>query len=213
VLEERTLERVGSTRSIDVDVRVISATHRDLEGEVEHDKFREDLYYRLKVVALELPALRERTEDIPALATRFLEQVAERLGRERMQLSPAAMARLAQHAWPGNVRELRNLLEQAAVLASGECIEEADLNLGAGAPGAAVPSADLALPFSEAKKRTVESFERDFLLRALRDHDGNVSRTAQSIGMVRQSLQQKIRELDLRSEDWRSEPEAKGGRS
>ncbi len=213
VLEERKFERVGSTRSIDVDVRVISATHRDLEGEVENGNFREDLYYRLKVVAIELPPLRERTGDIPALATRFLEQLAERLGREPMRLTPAAMARLAQHAWPGNVRELRNLLEQASVLAPGEAIEEADLNLEASASGPALPGTDSGLPFSEAKKRTVEAFERAFLLGALRDNEGNVSRTAQSIGMVRQSLQQKIRELDLRSEDWTSEPEAKGGKS
>jgi len=127
VLEERKLERVGSTRSIDVDVRVISATHRDLEEEVAGGKFREDLYYRLKVVALELPPLRERTEDIPSLAGRFLDHVAERLGRERKQLSAGAMARLATHAWPGNVRELRNVLEQAAVLSPGDEIEESDL--------------------------------------------------------------------------------------
>jgi two-component system nitrogen regulation response regulator NtrX len=156
----------------------------------------------LKVVALELPPLRERSEDIPALASRFLGQLAERLEREPMALSAAALASLTRHAWPGNVRELRNVLEQAAVLAAGEQIEVSDLRLGD------APVSDLALEapsdvaFAEAKKQTIESFERTYLLRALRENDGNISRTAQAIGMVRQSLQQKIRELDLRSEDW-----------
>ena len=205
VLQEQKLERVGSTQTIEVDVRVVAATHRDLATEVEAGRFREDLYYRLKVVELDLPPLRERTEDLPALAERFLGQVAERLGREKRQLSPEAAARLARHAWPGNVRELRNVLEQAAVLASGDAIEEEDLNLGDAPALAAAPSLPSDLPFGEAKKRTIEGFEREFLLRALRENDGNVSRTAQAIGMVRQSLQQKIRELGLRSEDWSQE--------
>jgi len=210
VLEERKLERVGSTEAIEVDVRVISATHRDLEGEVAAGTFREDLYYRLKVVAIELPALRERPEDIPALADRFLGQLAERLGREPMRLSAEALACLARHGWPGNVRELRNVLEQAAVLAAGEQIEESDLNLGQ----ARTSDVSFALPgdvaFGDAKKKTIETFEREFLLRALRENDGNVSRTAQAIGMVRQSLQQKIRELGLRSEDWSRGSDTRG---
>ena len=107
------------------------------------------------------------------------------------------------------MRELRNVLEQAAVLAPGDEIEESDLRLGEDTADA-TPSFDVSgdVPFGEAKKRAVEGFERDYLLRALREHDGNISRTAQSIGMVRQSLQQKIRELDLRSEDWSRDPEA-----
>jgi DNA-binding NtrC family response regulator len=203
VLQERSFERVGGTRPIQVDVRVVAATHRNLEEEVADGDFREDLYYRLKVVDLLLPPLRERSEDVPALAQRFLEQVNERLGREKQRISEAAMARLVQHGWPGNVRELRNVLEQASVLASGAEIQEGDLNLDGRPVAAGSVAQDVdALPFSEAKKRTVEQFERDFLLRALRAHDGNISRTAESIGMVRQSLQQKIRELGLRSEDW-----------
>ena len=203
VLEERSLERVGGTQPIEVDVRVVAATHRDLEAEVKEGRFREDLYYRLKVVELDLPPLRERSEDLPGLAQRFLEQVAERLGREKKRLSDEALARLIRHSWPGNVRELRNVIEQAAVLASGESIEEADLNLSAGTDGGTghLPHHDE--PFSDAKKRVVEDFERSFLLRALRDNDGNISRTAEAIGMVRQSLQQKIRELELRDEDWK----------
>ena len=203
VLQEHSFERVGGSRPIQVDVRVVAATHRNLEEQVQNGGFREDLYYRLKVVDVTLPPLRERSEDVPALAQRFLEQVNERLGREKQRISEEAMARLVQHPWPGNIREVRNVVEQASVLASGNVIEESDLHLDGREMSPAGPVQDMsALPFSEAKKRTVEQFERDFLLRALRATGGNISRAAESIGMVRQSLQQKIRELGLRSEDW-----------
>ena len=213
VLQERSFERVGGTRALQVDVRVVAATHRNLEEEARRGRFREDLYYRLKVVEIELPPLRERPEDVPALAHRFLERCTSRLGRDKKRLSEAALARLARHAWPGNVRELQNAIEQAAVLAPGPEIEADDLHLPDGpfaGPAAASPAGSLS--FAEAKRRTVETFERDWLLAALRRHGGNVSRTAEAIGMVRQSLQQKIRELDLRSEDWTDENETGGRR-
>ncbi len=208
VLEERRLERVGSTETIEVDVRVVSATHRDLEQEVAAGRFREDLYYRLKVVEAWLPPLRERLEDLPALANRFLDQVTERLERERKPLSASAWTRLSRHSWPGNVRELRNVLERAAALATGSEIEEADLQLGPDERRPPTPAEDSATsgldhPFSEAKRRTVERFERRYLAEALRAHEGNVSRTAQAIGMVRQSLQQKLRDLGLEAGDFR----------
>ncbi|MBW2242515.1 MAG: sigma-54-dependent Fis family transcriptional regulator [Deltaproteobacteria bacterium] len=207
VLQERSFERVGGVQPIDVDVRVVAATHRDLEKDVASDRFREDLYYRLKVVELPLPPLRERREDLPALTERFLGQLAERLGRPAKPLGEEALAALARHSWPGNVRELRNVIEQAAVLAPGERIEPGDLNLGTGpsrnAAAATEPHGDLT--FSDAKKASVERFERNYLLSALRQNDGNISRTAEAIGMVRQSLQQKIRDLDLRDEDWNAD--------
>jgi two-component system, NtrC family, response regulator AtoC len=203
VLQERSFERVGGSKPIDVDVRVIAATHRNLEEEVRRQRFREDLYYRLKVVTIELPPLRERAEDIPALSQRFLEKVTARLGLEKRQLGDAALGRLVRHRWPGNVRELANVIEQAAVLASGPVIEEADLQLGGdlGAGGASGP-APAGLSFADAKRLTVERFERGYLLDALRRSGGNISRAAEALGMVRQSLQQKIRELGLRDEDW-----------
>ena len=198
VLQERSFERVGGTAPIEVDVRVVAATHRNLEQEVARGSFREDLYYRLRVVELALPPLRERAEDVPALALRFLAQVSERLGRAAPRLGEGALAALVRHAWPGNVRELRNAIEQAAVLASGPVIGEDDLRLD-GAPANAPPAEPAAgsagLPFAEAKRRAVERFERAFLLDALRACDGNISRAAEQVGMVRQSLQQKIREL------------------
>jgi DNA-binding NtrC family response regulator len=203
VLEERKLERVGSTETVDVDVRVVSATHRDLEEEVAAGRFREDLYYRLKVVETWLPPLRERIEDLPALADRFLGQVAERLEREKRTLGPGALARLSRYPWPGNVRELRNVLERAAVMAAGDEIAEEDLQLESGAAPSEANRSDRDLSFSEAKRQTVERFERRYLSEALREHEGNVSRTANAIGMVRQSLQQKIRELGLKAEEFR----------
>ena len=203
VLQERAFERVGGNAPIEVDVRVVAATHRDLETEVKEGRFREDLYYRLKVVEVTLPPLRDRTEDIPALVERFLSQVAERLGRDKKSIDPDALADLVRHPWRGNVRELRNTIERAAVLSSGETIGVADLDLdqSGGDPGGDA-GISLEMSFRDAKKQMVEGFERQYLIRALREHDGNVSRTAESIGMVRQSLQQKIRELDLRSDDW-----------
>ena len=211
VLQERTFERVGGNQPVDVDVRVVAATHRDLEEEVRRGRFREDLYYRLKVVEIELPALRERPEDVPALVEHFLAALATRLERKKIPITPAALARLTRHPWPGNVRELRNVVEQAAVLASGPAIDEEDLRLPVtaatldGPARAGGPSE--AGNFSDAKRNAVEGFERSYLLSALRAHDGNVSRTAAAIGMVRQSLQQKIRELGLRDE-LRQEPDA-----
>jgi DNA-binding NtrC family response regulator len=202
VLQEHEFERVGGTAPVDVDVRVVAATHRDLEEEVKSGRFREDLYYRLKVVEVDLPPLRERLEDLPALVERFSVQLAERLERERVRISPEALARLACHGWPGNVRELRNVIERAGVLCSGERIEEVDLQLDRAPAGDAPRASDADASFRDAKRKAVEDFERDYLLGALRENGGNISRTAAAIGMVRQSLQQKIRELGLRSEDW-----------
>jgi DNA-binding NtrC family response regulator len=198
VLEERKIERVGGVRPIEVDVRVVAATHRDLEAEVKRGRFRQDLYYRLRVVEIVLPPLRARIEDIGMIAERFLEKTAARLGRPRRSLAPSALAALARHSFPGNVRELRNIIEHAAVLAEGERIEASDLSLD-GARSSTDPAANVSGSFGGAKKLAIEDFERTFLIRALREHDGNVSRTAEAIGMVRQSLQQKLRELGIRA--------------
>jgi DNA-binding NtrC family response regulator len=205
VLQERSLERVGGNTPISIDVRVVAATHRDLESEVEATRFREDLYYRLKVVQIDLPPLRERTFDLPALSERFLEQLAERLKRPKAHLTNGALAKLSAHPWPGNVRELRNVIEQAAVLARADEIQADEVELGQRRPRAAKPSPP-GLPFAEAKKRAVEEFERGFLLHALAEHDQNISRTAEAIGMVRQSLQQKLKELGINTKERGGEP-------
>jgi len=194
VLQERSFERVGGTTTLRVDVRIVAATNRDLEKEVRSGAFREDLYYRLRVVEIALPPLRDRPGDVPALVDRFLSEVALRLGRPKASLSTVAMAKLAAHRWPGNVRELRNVVERAAVLSPGAAIDVGDLALEGG------KSIAVSGTFAEAKRHAVEDFERSYLRSALERHGGNVSRTAEAIGMVRQSLQQKMRELGLRGE-------------
>ena len=203
VLQERSFERVGGRSRVSVDVRVVAATHRDLEAEVKAGRFREDLYYRLRVVEIALPPLRERRQDVPALALRFVAALAESLGRAPLPIEEAALARLVRHDWPGNVRELENVMQQALVLASGPAIGADDLGLDR-AGERPLPAHDAALaelPFVEAKRRAVEAFERSYLESALRAHDGNISRAAEAIGMVRQSLQQKIRELRIKTRD------------
>jgi DNA-binding NtrC family response regulator len=187
---------VGGNSAIPIDSRVIAATHRDLEGEVEARRFREDLYYRLKVVPIELPPLRDRLHDLPALADRFLQQFALRLQRPKLELTPHALAKLSAYAWPGNVRELRNVIEQAAALSKGPLIGEADVQLEKRRPQ--FQSLAPGVTFAEAKRHAIEEFERHFLLRALAEHDHNISRAAEAIGMVRQSLQQKLKELGIR---------------
>jgi DNA-binding NtrC family response regulator len=203
VLQERSFERVGGSKPITVDVRVVAATHRDLEAEVARGGYRADLYYRLRVVELVVPPLRERLEDLPSLVGRFLDQLSERLGREKKCVSDGAMARLARHTWPGNVRELRNIIEQAAVLASGERIEETDLRL-TDAVAVTPAGSDVSTSFAEAKRRAVEHFERTYLTLALERHGGNISQAAEAIGMARQSLQQKLKELGIRADDHKS---------
>ena len=199
-LESRTIERLGGTLTIAVDVRVISATHRNLEKEIGEGKFREDLYYRLRVVTLELPSLRERKEDIPALAGDFLGQLGARNHRQA-QLTREAGEALLRYDWPGNVRELRNALERSLVLSSGKTIDVADLpeevRRGENSRGnGAAASSDEILgetDLREAKRR----FEIAFLKRKLGEHRWNVSRTAAAVGLHRQSLQEKLRELGI----------------
>jgi len=198
VLQEREFERVGGNRTTQVDVRVIAATNKNLQKMVQEERFRKDLFYRLNVVHVPLPPLRERREDIPLLAAHFLEQAASRYGRGPKTLSPEAYSLLFSHSWPGNVRELKNVIEEAVVLSVGEEIRVSDLRLGQQAR--TVEIAD-SLTFKEAKQQVVEAFERDFISRALRRHQGNITRAAAEMGLHRQQLQQKIRELGLRGWD------------
>jgi DNA-binding NtrC family response regulator len=199
VLEERKFERVGGGQTIEVDVRVVTATHRDLEAEVRRGNFRQDLYYRLKVIEIALPPLRERVADLPSLVERFLTRISERLSREKKSIEGDALAALAHYAWPGNVRELRNVIEQAAVLASGPSIRLVDLpQLAASEKQSVNVGFNAAESFADAKRRSIEDFERGYIQVALRDSGGNISKAAQAMGLARQSLQQKIRELGLR---------------
>jgi two-component system nitrogen regulation response regulator NtrX len=200
-LENRVIERLGGTQSIPVDVRVISATHRNLPAEIRAGKFREDLYYRLRVVTIELPSLREHKEDISVLADQFLQVHGSRLGRTA-RLSREALAAIERYDWPGNVRELKNALERSLVLCRGDEIGVADLPEEVAAGEALVgkatnDGADVGLgenDFREAKHK----FEIAYLTKQLASHRWNVSRTAATIGLHRQSLQEKLRELGIR---------------
>jgi DNA-binding NtrC family response regulator len=200
-LENRTIERLGGTQSISVDVRLISATHRNLAAEIRAGKFREDLYYRLRVVTVELPALRDHKEDIPVLAEAFLQLHGSRLGRTA-RLTRDALAAIGHYDWPGNVRELKNALERSLVLCRGEEIGVNDLPEEV-ATGQAITTrasengTDVGLgekDFREAKHK----FEVAYLTKQLVSHRWNVSRTAATIGLHRQSLQEKLRELGIR---------------
>ena len=168
VLQEGEVRPVGSTQPIPVDVRVISATHRDLDAQKASGQFREDLYYRLNVVSLKLPSLADRREDIPLLATHFLRRLAERYKRAVPTLAPDAMALLIAAPWPGNVRQLLNLLEQAVALATTSLIPDSLVQ------GALREDASALVPFEEARK----TFERDYLVRLLKITSGNVTQAA-----------------------------------
>ena len=208
-IQEKEFERVGGNEAIKVDVRLIAATNQALEAAVRAGRFREDLYYRLRVVELVIPPLHERREDIPLLAEHFLKEAAKRFGREVKPLTGEALRACVAHQWKGNVRELRSALEQALLLAPGADITLADVFGDTSSPSAAnAQDSGLGTPdpltprsFREAKDRVVESFERDFLLQALRRHGGNITKAAEEIGMYRQNFQQKMRELGIKSSD------------
>jgi two-component system response regulator GlrR len=174
-LEERKIRPVGSHESFDVDVRVVSATHRKLEERIASGEFREDLFYRLNVVKLYIPALAERREDIPLLANHFLTRLAERYRRGHLGFSPEAMQLLVSASWPGNVRQLLNVIEQAVALAPTEVIPESLVRQ-------ALDAGDTALtPLDEARK----AFERDYLVRILKITGGNVTKAARLAGRNR----------------------------
>jgi DNA-binding NtrC family response regulator len=183
---------VGEAKARRVDVRVIAATNRDLSAEVKAGRFRSDLYFRLSVLPLRVPPLRERMEDVPLLAEHFLQRFAVKNRRKR--LGASATKRLLAHAWPGNVRELRNVLERAALLAKGDEIGAEDLYLDADG------SAPLPLgPFMQAKRATIEAFEKDYLQRALEQSGGNISKAAQAAGLDRTNFRQALKKYGLKA--------------
>jgi two-component system response regulator AtoC/two-component system nitrogen regulation response regulator NtrX len=201
VLQEQTFERLGGEKTIHVDVRIISATNKDLSSETKEGGFREDLYYRLKVISIWLPPLRERIDDITALAEHFIRMFNLKHRKFIVGIDPEAMRDLHAYHWPGNVRELRNAIESATVLAGGEILKRDDLppeiRKQSFDPFSRVLLLDSDLPFREWKRRMVEAAEREYFLRKLEENGHNISRTARAIDMLRQSLQQKLRELNI----------------
>ena len=195
VLQEQTFERVGGTEIITVDVRVIAASNKPLEEEIQKGNFREDLFYRLNVIPFEIPSLRERREDIPLLANYFLLLFSQEYGKRKKTLSPAAMDLLLQHPWPGNVRELRNVMERMVIMVHGDTIQDADVapslrvRPGVVSEAAAEPEVSWDGPLREARER----FERQYILRRLKEAHWNISRTADRMGIERSNLHRKMK--------------------
>lgn len=211
VLENREIKRVGGDRTIPVNVRVVAATNRDLRHMVNEGTFREDLYYRLSVVSVELPPLRERPEDIPLLVEHFMTDVAQRRwpGEDRkLTITAEAMTRLQAYPWPGNIRELKNTVERGASLADGTELGVRDLmpNHQKTPPvvlpgGNAEAFVEEGLPFKEAKQKVLDAFEASYLKVLLDKHGGNVTRSAQAAGLTRYHLRELAKRYGIRDSD------------
>jgi len=197
VLQEQSFERLGGTETLRVDVRLISATHKDLLKEIKDGNFRDDLYYRLKVVEILLPPLRNRREDIIILTENFIKYFSKKHKKRVKSISSEAIKIFTKYYWPGNVRELQNVIESAVVMAGAETLGVDDFPEEI-RNSDSYNNLDYNLPFRDAKKIAVETFERDFVSRKLEENNGNISKTAEALGMHRQSLQQKIKELDMK---------------
>ena len=205
VLEARRFRRLGGVKDIEVDVRIIAATNRDLRRMVDEGRFREDLFYRLNVMAIRMPPLRERGRDILLLANRFVAHFARTLGRPAPALSPEAEAALLVHGWPGNVRELRNVVERAMILCSGDRIGVEHLppeiaGASPATPGAA-PSTPAPTAAASGEPVTLEALEKAHILETLHRLDDNRSRTAQVLGISRSTLIEKIKKYGLGAVD------------
>lgn len=204
-LQEKEIRRVGDNRSVEVDVRVIAATHRDLKAEAAAGRFREDLFYRLNVFPVVLPALRDRRDDIPLLAGHFLEKHASALRKELAAFDPDAVRALTGYAWPGNVRELENAVERAVAVGKGTTVALDDLPPDVkGAPEGALPGEVLArMAYREVVDHARDRISRDYLVALLKEFEGHVTRAAERAGMERESLHRLMKRYGLRSDDFK----------
>src|SRR5262245_24770023 len=197
VLQEQTLEAVGGTTRIKVDARVLAATNKDLQAEIRNAQFREDLYFRLNVIPIFVPALRDRQEDIPLLADHFMAEFAREYGRRLKTFDAGARGALQQYPWPGNVRELRNVIERLMIMVPGDRISASDLSFldpsGFARPITAPGTPGERLTLHEARDR----FERDLILRTLAEQQGNMSRTADVLGVERSNLYRKMKAFGI----------------
>jgi two-component system nitrogen regulation response regulator NtrX len=199
ILQEKKYERVGGTKLIATDVRVLAATNKDLEKEMEEGRFRQDLYYRLNVIPLRVPPLRDRKEDIPLLVKRFLKDFSSKEGEAEKTITADALAILMRHGWPGNVRELKNIVERLNIMKVGNVIEADDIPLFMKKEQTPEVAEDTPDSLREAKT----AFEKQYIAGKLKDYDGNVSRTAEAIGLERSNLHRKIKAygLDVKNEE------------
>lgn len=219
VLQDFNIRPVGSERVISVDARVVAATNRNLQSEMEEKRFRNDLYYRLSILTLTVPPLRERSEDIPVLAESFVDELSDRIGRNVEDMSQDVLKALCKYSWPGNVRELINVIERAIILTESTRIEISDLpeeisgvaaadtmgygptDTGNGPP--AISDLMLGLPLKEGRQRVVERYEREYLRSLLKRTHGCVGETAALAGIVPRSLFSKMRKYGLRKENFK----------
>ena len=201
VLQEREFERLGGTRTIKVDVRLIAATNRDLRVALEEGTFREDLYYRLNVVPIDIPPLREHKEDIPDLVHLFLSRLAQRSQKAQPGISPEALRKLVEFHWPGNVRELENIVERACALTTGTLIEASDIHIDR------LPSRD---PSGQAallpEGKTLDQWEDDLIREAYRRANGNKSEAARLLGLSRNALRYRLEKIGI-SDDTSKSPQ------
>ena len=205
VIQERSFERLGGNEQIKLNARIIAATHRELKDAVKKGTFREDLYYRLNVMEVVLPPLRDRKEDIPLLANYFLNKYTDRLEKKFTGITSEVMKTLSRYSFPGNVRELENIIERAVALERGEVLSMQSLPQGLliDESDKSVNIPILSKEFSSAKKIIIEAFEKRFLLESLKETRGNVSEAARIAGIERQSFQRLMKKYNLSSEDFK----------
>jgi two-component system, NtrC family, response regulator GlrR len=194
VLQEKEFYPLGSGKPVDVDVRVIVATNKDLEAKVKDGSFREDLFYRIHVVPIDLPPLRERKEDIPLLAEHFLKEISQRMKKDVKGISTMAMQKLMLYDWPGNVRELENTIEHAVAITQNDVISE----------GTVLPTKDLPAESLKPFKEAVEEFKRGYLVRVLEFTKGNVSKAAELAGKYRADFYNLVKKHNLKPEDFKN---------
>jgi DNA-binding NtrC family response regulator len=204
-LQDGEVRPVGAARPVTVDVRIVAATNQDLEKKIKQGAFREDLFYRLNVLTIQTPSLRERRDDIPLLCAHFLGQACAEMAVAPKRIAPEAMAVIRQQDWPGNVRELQNLMRRVAVFSAGAVIELADVSLaGLGGRGKNAPAApDVPSPYKEVKNRLVDSFTRAYMEDLLKKTGGNISEAARLSGLGRVSMQKILRRLGMDGVDFR----------
>jgi two-component system nitrogen regulation response regulator NtrX len=214
VLQEQTFMRLGGSTRVEVDVRVLASTSRDLAAEITGGRFREDLFYRLSVVPITMPALRDRKDDIPVLAEHFMQRAAEATGQPPRRFGEDAVAALQSYDWPGNVRELRNIVERLLIMAPGGNAEPIRAEMLPAEIGASTPAAlrwdkggeIMSLPLREAR----EMFEREYLLAQVARFGGNISRTAAFVGMERSALHRKLKSLGVHGTEETNAKRSKG---
>ena len=202
MVQERVLQRVGGTETIALDVRVISASNRDLAKMVEEGSFRQDLFYRLVVFPITLPPLRDRREDIPLLVEHFLDKYARDAGKKVTRVEPRAMEALASHGWPGNVRELENVIHRTLLVVAGLELTLDDLppNIIAAESRAPAPGAPVEVA-SESGPKSLEDLEREAIVAAMESNRGNLSDVARQLGIGRSTLYRKLEQYGLRDKN------------